>query len=169
MLNRRITTFFLAALFTVSAAAMMGRHVDAEPAEKPDPATEADPADDGPKQVMKNLELMKFLFEPFAIDLRQRAQIEPENRHEWQSLYVATYRLGEAMNLLYCREGKDYMQTDDWRRMVTESRQAVLDLGQVVKKRDFVNIQVRYERVIEGCNDCHRKCKPDDPTIIQAW
>ena len=81
---------------------------------------------------MKNQELMKFLFEPFTVDLKRGVQIEPENRQEWQSLYVATFRLGEAMNLLYFREGKDYMKTAEWRQMVTDSRQAALDVGAIV-------------------------------------
>ena len=163
MLNPSRLSFVLVPLFVVALAAMMVRHVDAEPAK------EADAGKDRPRQVMKNTELMKFLFEPFAHDLKGRAQIEPENRHEWQSLDVATYRLTEAMNLLYFREGKDYMQSAEWRQKVTESRQLALDVGESVKRRDFTNVQVRYELLVRGCNDCHRTFEKDDPTIIQAW
>lgn len=162
MLTSQRFTFLLVLLSVVAVAAMMEREVDAEPAK-------SDPGEDRPKQLMKNNELMKFLFDPFAVDLRQRTQIEPENRHEWQSLYVATYRMSEAMNLLYCREGKDYMQTAEWRKKVTESRHAAAEIGEAIKKRDFTNVQVRYEKLILACNDCHRTFEPKDPTIIQAW
>lgn len=162
MIRSRPKTFGLVALFAVSAAAMMGDvHVDAEPAKQPD--------EQGPKQAMSNQELMKFLFEPFTVDLKRSVQIEPENRQEWQSLYVAASRLSEAMNLLYFREGKEYMKTADWRKKVAESHQAALDVGAAVKKRDFPTAQVRYERLIQSCNDCHRKFEPGDPTIVPAW
>ena len=163
MIRRHCLTFLMVPLFVVSGAAMMGVHVDAEPAQP------ASTGGFGPKQVLGNQELMKFLFEPLTTELKRGVQIEPESRQDWQSLYASTYRVGEALNLLYFREGKDYMQTDDWRRMTTESRDAAVSLGEAVKKRDFPGVQVRYEALIKSCNACHRKFEEGDPTVVQPW
>lgn len=135
--------------------------------EQPARAAKVEPP--GPRQVMQNNVLMKLLIDPYYVELRRQVQVEPEKLAEWRSLYFATARVGESLNLLFFREGKDYMESDEWRQMTAESRDAAVAVGEAAARREFALVQTRYEKLIESCNDCHRRFEPDDPTPISAW
>ena len=94
---------------------------------------------------------------------------EPEGRKTWRALYVATYRLSEVANLLYFREDKEYMKTDEWKRMATQMRDHAVSIGEAVKERDIDLIRSRYEKLIQNCNDCHVQFEPDDNTEVEPW
>ena len=124
---------------------------------------------DAPAAILDNYELMEFLVDPFYVDLRNAARGEPEGRKTWRALYVATYRLSEVANLLYFREDKEYMKTEEWRRMATQMRDYAVSIGDAVKERDIDLIRSRYETLIQNCNDCHVQFEPDDHTEVEAW
>lgn len=127
------------------------------------------PATTGPKQIIKNEELMKLLFDPYYVDLRKAILEEPEGRAGWRQAYIAIFRLSEVTNLLYSREGKDYMGTDEWNEMATHSRDAAEAVGAAVLKLDYERVRKCYERLIQTCNDCHQKFEPEKPTDVQVW
>lgn len=131
-----------------------------------DAATDKSSEPSGPKQVLKNNELMKFVLDPYYTELRRLVQEEPQNRQEWQSLYYAVGRLTEATNLLYFREGKPYMQSPEWQTLVAESRTAGEALSAAVLKRDFLSVTAGYHTLIQSCNNCHQKFEPNKPTAV---
>ncbi len=109
------------------------------------------------KQIIKAAEVMELFFDPYYIDLRNAMKEEPESRSDWRALYVATFRLAEANNLLFSRTGEEYMETPEWRALSLESRDQTELLGQAILKRDIPAIKERYGAVIESCNACHQK------------
>ncbi len=123
----------------------------------------------GPKQIIKNEELMKLLFDPYYTDLRKAIREEPQDRAGWRQAYIAIFRLSEVTNLLYSREGKDYMGTDEWHEMATHSRDAAEAVGAAVLKLDYERVKESYERLIKTCNDCHQKFEPEKPTDVKVW
>ena len=127
------------------------------------------PAATGPKQIIKNEELMKLLFDPYYVDLRKAISEEPEGRAGWRQAYIAIFRLSEVTNLLYSREGKDYMGTDEWNEMATHSRDAAQAVGAAVLKLDYERVRKSYERLIQTCNDCHQKFELEKPTDVKVW
>ena len=135
------------------------------------PATAApqQPATTGPKQIIKNEELMKLLFDPYYVDLRKAIKEEPQDRAGWRQAYIAIFRLSEVTNLLYSRQGKDYMGTDEWNEMATASRDAAQAVGASVLKLDYDRVKKNYERLIKTCNNCHQKFEPEKPTEVQVW
>jgi hypothetical protein len=140
----------------------------AEAAEdKPAPAQPS--ATDGPKQIIKNKEMMKLLFDPYYVDLRKAIREKPQGRAGWRRAYIAIFRICEVTNLLYSRKDKDYMLTDEWRQMATQSRDAAESVGQAVLKLDYPLVRGRYERLVATCNACHKKFEPTEATEVQVW
>jgi len=127
------------------------------------------PSKQQPSQVIKNREVMKLFFDPYYVDLRRAAREEPQGRSDWRSLYVAAFRLSEVSNLLYFRSDKPYMNSAEWRRMATETRDRAAAVGQAVTKLDYPLVKKRYVHLIESCNACHEKFEPDKPTKIETW
>lgn len=138
----------------------------------PDPALAQAPdsaGDGAEQQVIDNVELMELLFDPYYVDLRNALKNEPEGRKEWRRAYIATYRLAEVTNLLFSREGEDYMQTPEWEALALESRAAVEKVGDAVRALDYEAAKSRYIAYIETCNKCHQTFEPDDATVVEAF
>ncbi len=121
------------------------------------------------KQVIDNNELMELFFDPYYVDLRNSLKEAPEGRKEWRQVYIATYRLAEATNLLFSREGKDYMETPKWNALALESRTAVEQVGDAVRKLDYELTKSRYIAYIETCNNCHTAFELEEPTIVEPF
>ena len=120
----------------------------------------SDAVETGPRQVIANKELMKLLFDPYYIDLRKALAEEPADGKAWRQAYIAAFRLAEVTNLLYCREGKDYMATDAWRESVDASRDATVQVGEAIKQLDYPLARERYAVLIKSCNACHAQFEP---------
>ncbi len=121
----------------------------------------------GPKQIVKTEELMKLLFDPSYLQLKESIQQKPAKREDWRAIYAAAYRLSEVTNLLLFREGKDYMQTEQWEQLSLQSRNAAVAVGDAVKKLNYEAIRQEYSKLIDTCNQCHRKFEPEDPTEVE--
>jgi len=152
-----VTGYFLACNIAVDPALAQS---DAATAESP-----ASPE----KQVIDNVELMELLFDPYYVDLRNALKKAPERRKDWRSVYIATYRLAEATNLLFSREGEDYMGTPEWNALALESRTAVEAVGEAVRELDYDLTKSRYIAFIETCNNCHTAFELEEPTIVDAF
>ena len=123
----------------------------------------------GPKQIIKNEEMMKLIFDPYYIDLRQAIREKPAGRAGWRRAYIAIFRICEVTNLLYSRKDKQYMLTQEWRQMATQSRDAAESVGEAVLKLDYPQVRERYELLIQSCNACHQKFEPTEATEVQVW
>ena len=121
------------------------------------------------KQVIDNVELMELFFDPYYVDLRNSLKNEPEGRKQWRSVYIATYRLAESTNLLFSREGEDYMATPEWNRLALESRSAIEAVGEAVRKLDYDLTKSRYIDYIKTCNNCHSAFELQEPTIVEPF
>lgn len=135
-------------------------------AQAPPAAPSPDPTE---KQVIDNVELMELFFDPYYVDLRNSLKTAPEGRKEWRQVYIATYRLAEATNLLFSREGEDYMATPEWHRLALESRTAIEAVGQAVRKLDYDLTKSRYINYIKTCNNCHSAFELEEPTIVEPF
>ena len=110
---------------------------------------------------------MKLLFDPSYLQLKESIQQKPAKREDWRAIYAAAYRLSEVTNLLLFREGKDYMQTEQWEQLSLQSRNAAVAVGDAVKKLNYEAIRQEYSKLIDTCNQCHRKFEPEDPTEVE--
>jgi hypothetical protein len=136
--------------------------------EAPPVRAEADSAPE-PKQVIDNDELMKLLFDPLYVDLRNGLREEPEGRQEWRRLYIAAYSLAEITNLLFSREGEDYMATPEWDVLVLEARDATEAVGEGIRAMDYELTKANYMSLIETCNKCHTTFEPDNATLVEPF
>ncbi len=134
--------------------------------DKPEPG---EAAMDGPKQIIKNAEMMKLLFDPYYVDLRKAIGEKPAGRAGWRRAYIAIFRICEVTNLLYSRKDKQYMLTQEWRQMTTQSRDAAESVGEAVLKLDYPQVRERYELLIQSCNACHQKFEPTEATEVKVW
>lgn len=121
------------------------------------------------KQVIDNVELMELLFDPYYVDLRNSLKTPPEGRKEWRRVYIATYRLAEVTNLLFSRDGEDYMKTPEWKALALESRNAIEEVGEAVRKLDYDLTKSRYIAYIETCNNCHSAFELEEPTVVDPF
>jgi hypothetical protein len=138
-------------------------------AAKVEPSPDQRSTTDGPKQIIKNKEMMKLLFDPYYVELRKAIREQPQGRAGWRRAYIAIFRICEVTNLLYSRKDKDYMLTDAWRQMATQSRDAAESVGQAVLKLDYPLVRRRYEGLVATCNACHQKFEPTEATEVQVW
>jgi hypothetical protein len=152
-----VTGYFLACNFPVDPALAQSGSTEAD-----SPATEE-------KQIIDNVELMELLFDPYYVDLRNSLKKAPERRRDWRTVYIATYRLAEATNLLFSREGEDYMGTPEWNALALESREAVEAVGAAVRELDYELTKSRYIAFIETCNKCHEAFELEEPTIVEPF
>ncbi len=125
--------------------------------------------DSSEKQVIDNVEVMELFFDPYYVDLRNSLKTAPEGRKEWRRVYIATYRLAEATNLLFSRQGEDYMATPEWNQLALESRTAIEAVGEAVRKLDYDLTKTRYIDYIKTCNNCHSAFELEEPTIVEPF
>lgn len=125
--------------------------------------------EDAPRQALNNDEVMKFFFDPYYIDLKNALKEKPVGKKGWRAAYVSSFRLAEAHNLLFCREGEDYMGTPRWNVLSVVGRNAATAVGEAVKELDYEKAKVEYLALIESCNICHQRFELEEPTEVLPW
>ncbi len=123
--------------------------------------TRATRAEDTPApvaaQIVETKELMKILFDPQYVLLRDNLRTPPEGRQALRELYLASFTLAELHNLLFSREGHEYMASEEWRTMASTGRAEARRVGEAVKAKDYEGMKSGYTALIESCNACHRR------------
>jgi len=112
---------------------------------------------------------MELLFDPFYVDLRNSLKKAPEKRKDWRRVYIAAYSIAELTNLLFSREGEDYMATPEWKKLALESRTAIEEVGAAIRDLDYELTRSRYIAFIETCNNCHSAFELEEPTIVEPF
>ena len=108
-------------------------------------------------QVVETKELMKILFEPQYVLLRDNLKTPPEGRQQLRQVYLAAFTMAELHNLLFTRQGQEYMESGEWRAMAAAGRAEAIRVGEAVKAKDYEGMKAGYAALIQSCNACHNR------------
>ena len=121
-----------------------------------------------PIQIIDNDELMKLLFDTNYVLIRNGLKNEPKGK-KWRLPYIGAASIAEVTNLLFSREGEDYMQTDEWNEAARAGRAAAIDLCDALLEMDYEKSLTAYHILVESCNACHEQFELEEPTLVEEF
>ena len=136
------------------------------PAAAPAPAPAAAPAAAGIVPIMKTERLMKVFADPITEKLKEATKEAPAAPKGWRVIQDQGEAAAEVANLTMMREG-EHENTPEWDQYAEKMKTAGLALADAAAKKDFADVQAKYQVLVQSCNECHKKYEPDTaPEIL---
>lgn len=116
--------------------------------------------------VMKTDRMMKVFADPIIDTLKQAVKEAPATPKGWRVIQDQGEAAAEVANLTMIRVG-EHENTPEWDQFADAMKKAGLALADAASKKDFADVQAKFQGLIKSCNECHKKFEPDTaPEIL---
>lgn len=116
--------------------------------------------------VMTTDRLMKVFADPVAETLKGAVKEAPATPKGWRVIQDQGEAAAEVAILTMLREG-EHENAPEWDQFAETMKKAGLALAESAGKKDFADVQAKYQALIQSCNECHKKFEPDTaPEIL---
>lgn len=120
----------------------------------------------GMKPVLTTFSLMDYLFDPPFEVLEEALESEPEDRRGWRDIRRSSETLAEVTNLLLIRDDLDYVDSEEWKTMTVDMREAAEAVAESTRTQDYDKAMEGFIALVQSCNACHAHFEPNTAPLF---